>query len=182
MRTIIVVEGNKDKQVIESFFHGEIITTNGSDIPRGTKNYLLQLSLLPETQIIILTDPDGPGIKIRSILNDLLPNAVNVHIQKDKAIKGKKIGVAETSVEDIKLALEKLVPNYQYTVNTDITTNILRKHNLTGSSKSSLLRKKLSEKLSIPESNAKSLCKILNSLAYTEDSLTTLLKEITNEL
>ena len=180
MRTIIVVEGIRDKQIIESFFIGEIVMTNGSDIPRGIREYLVQLDANPENQIVIMTDPDGPGLKIRNTLNVLLPNAKNVHIEKSKATRKNKVGIAETRLEDLKIALRNVSPNLHHNVSKNIATPLLRDLNLTGSNESKALRDKLSLRLEIPLSNSKTLVRILNSLGITEGQLRELVKEVKN--
>ena len=182
MRIVLVVEGIHDKQLLESFFHGEIVTTNGSDIPDTTISYLLQLGTDNNTQVIIMTDPDGPGLKIRNILNDRIPNVQNVHIPKNKAIRGKKVGIAETRIEDLKEALNNILPNYHHNVIKTIDTKTLQTLGLTGKDYSKSLRKLLCERLKLPESNSKTLIKMLNSIKIDKIQLEQIVRELRNGL
>ncbi len=56
--------------------------------------------------VIILTDPDFPGKKIRSIINEKVPGCGNAYIPKDEAIGKRNVGVEYASVETIKNALK----------------------------------------------------------------------------
>lgn len=41
---VLVVEGKMDKDLIESFMDVDIITTNGSEVSRGTIDYIQEIS------------------------------------------------------------------------------------------------------------------------------------------
>ena len=68
---LIVVEGKTDKDLIDSFLDCDIITTNGSDVSRETINFIKEAAT--KRKVIVLTDPDAPGSRIRSIQNDNIP-------------------------------------------------------------------------------------------------------------
>lgn len=100
---IIVVEGITDVSLLSSFVDAELVTTNGSDVPRETIDYLLEAS--KKKDIIVLTDPDYPGKRIRDILDNYIPNLKHAYIPKEKAIKHHKVGVAESDKQTILDAL-----------------------------------------------------------------------------
>ena len=100
---VIVVEGKTDIDKLEKITNAILISTNGSSVPRETIEYVKELS--KERKVIILTDPDYSGLRIRDILNKEIPNAYNAFVPRDKASNGKKLGVAETPVEEIVKAL-----------------------------------------------------------------------------
>ena len=77
---ILVVEGKTDKDLIDSFLNCDIVLTNGSEVSRGTIDYLKEAS--KTRPIIILTDPDTPGKRIRDILNHEIPTAHNAFVPK----------------------------------------------------------------------------------------------------
>ena len=104
---IIVVEGKTDKIFLESFLDVEIVTTNGSEISEDTLKFIEELSKTRD--ILIMTDPDTPGKRIRDIIQQRIKNCKHCYIEKEKAIKGHKVGIAETSKEDILSALKKIV-------------------------------------------------------------------------
>ncbi|PPE05902.1 ribonuclease M5 [Williamsoniiplasma lucivorax] len=116
IKQIIVVEGKTDTQKLKQVFGPDIetIETNGLALNNETLTLINQIN---QTRgIIIFTDPDGPGKKIReSIINAIDGNVLNAFIVKDDIIKNsKKIGLAEASDQAIKKALDQLITiNYQ---------------------------------------------------------------------
>ena len=63
---IIVVEGITDVSFLSQFIDAEFVTTNGSEIPLETIEYLKNSQ--EKRDIFVLTDPDSPGKKIRDTL------------------------------------------------------------------------------------------------------------------
>jgi len=182
MRDILIVEGTSDKHHLESFLMCEIVTTNGSDIPRGTIEYLIELSLNSNNRLIVFTDPDGPGERIRKIINEKIPNVLNAFIDKRHAIKGKKIGIAETDKSYLLEALSTLSPNFNSKISGEITTNVLFTLGLLGSANSKVLRNELTQRLKLGIVNGKTLCNRLNSLGISIVTLKATILEIKNEL
>jgi ribonuclease M5 len=105
---IIVVEGKSDKDLIDSFMVADIVITNGSEVSRGTIEFLQKAA--KKRSIVVLTDPDSPGKRIRDILNQNIPGLLHAYIPKEKCIKRHKVGVAESSKEDVLQALANLIP------------------------------------------------------------------------
>lgn len=106
---IIVVEGKTDIEKLKSIYGNNInvISTNGMGINVDILNQLKELS--KKNKIVIFTDPDGPGLKIREKISDYLDNKCFHAFVDKKNIKGNKIGVAEAGKEDIKKALDNLI-------------------------------------------------------------------------
>ena len=69
---IIVVEGITDVSFLSQFIEAEFVTTNGSEIPFSTIDYLKKAQ--EKRDIFVLTDPDSPGKKIRDTLDQYIPN------------------------------------------------------------------------------------------------------------
>ena len=82
---IIVVEGQTDKALIASFLDAEVVTVNGSAVSRETLEYLQEASETRE--IVVLTDPDSPGKRIRDVIASFVPGVKHAFIPKEKAIK-----------------------------------------------------------------------------------------------
>ena len=98
IKEIIVVEGKSDYTLLKSFLDVEIIITNGSEISKETLELIKKAN---ETKgVIILTDPDYPGMQIRNKINQYTAGCKNAFVEKSKAIKGKKVGIAETFKEN----------------------------------------------------------------------------------
>ena len=106
---IIVVEGTSDEAFISSFLDADIVVTNGSSVPRETIEYLKKAS--EHRDIVVLTDPDSPGKRIRDILDQNIEGLQHAFVLKEHAIKHHKVGVAESSKEDVLMALSHLVPS-----------------------------------------------------------------------
>jgi len=108
---VIIVEGKTDTQKLRKIFGPKIetIETKGLSLDEKTINLIKKVN---EYQgIIIFTDPDGPGKKIRQILNEKLDgDVINAFITKADIKKpAKKIGIAEADDEAIYQALSSVV-------------------------------------------------------------------------
>ena len=107
MKEILVVEGKNDTNVLKSFLDCDTIETNGTHLG---KEILRQIRLAQKTRgVIIFTDPDFPGEKIRSCINAAVPGCKNAFIDKAKAKTSKKVGVEHACKEDILEALTHLM-------------------------------------------------------------------------
>ena len=107
IKELIVVEGKTDLIFLKSFLDADIVITNGSEVSHETLEFIKEVN--KRQGVIILTDPDYPGLRIRNIISEYIGNCKHAYIEKRKAIKGKKVGVAETSKEDIIEALNNIV-------------------------------------------------------------------------
>ena len=176
---VIVVEGKTDIAKLEKITNAILISTNGSSVPRETLDYIKELS--KERKIIILTDPDYPGLRIRNIINQEIPNAYNAFVSRDKASNGKKLGVAETPIEEIVRALENARVFSLEKEEKLYTLSDLYELGLVGQINSSFLREKVYKRYNLGYGNAKTLIKRLSSLGINKDELKEYLKEIINE-
>ena len=171
---ILVVEGKSDVAYLSSFIDAEFVITNGSDIPLGTISYLKKAS--KKKKIIVLTDPDSPGKRIRDVLDEKIENLAHCFIRKEKAIKKHKVGVAECDKDEIFRALDNEFisskDNKEY-----ISMDDMYDLSLTGSVDSKEKREKISNELSLGHNNGKSLYKKLNSLKLTKKDVEKLLNE-----
>ena len=157
---ILVVEGKEDASYLSNYIASEIVVVNGFEIPKTTINYLRN------KRVIVLTDPDEAGQKIRERINVLLPDAANVEIDIKKCNRGNKNGVAECEIDEILTKLKQ----YSVTANepqSDIKMSDLYDLGLLGNQE---LRKSVCEKLNLGECNAKTLYKrlIANNIKLKE--------------
>lgn len=166
---VLVVEGASDKALIESFLVTEIVTTNGSDVPCETIEYLRELS--KTRNIVVLTDPDSPGKRIRDVLNSQIDGLLHAYIPKDKAIKGKKVGVAESDRETILEALSHLCPSAPQDVGSELTYDDLYELGLVGHEDSATKREVVGKILHIGFGNGKTMLKRLRSLGVSKAEL-----------
>lgn len=166
--SVIVVEGKMDKDLIESFMDVDIITTNGSEVSRETINYIREIS--KKREVIILTDPDTPGKRIRDKINSEVPGLMNAFVPKVRCIKNHKVGVAESSKDVILEALSNLIKSEPSSA-SDITMNELYDLGLIGSKGSSEKRKKYEEHYHLGHTNGKTLLYRLQALGLTKKDL-----------
>lgn len=177
MQSIIVVEGTHDESLIKSVFPNQAcIVTNGSEISLQTLNMIKELSL--KNRIIVFTDPDFPGERIRAKIHEVVPNAIDCFLKKKDCISKnhKKVGVEHATKEDIKNLLTPLLESNNKNI-SDITRSDLYLLNLIGNN-SSNLRTLVSDKLNIGNPNGKTFLNRLNMLGITKDELKKIVGEI----
>lgn len=174
-QNVLVVEGKMDKDLLESFLDVDIVTTNGSEVSRETIEFVRELS--KTRTVVVLTDPDAPGKRIRDILNNEIPGLYNAFIPKNKAIKGHKVGVAESDRDTIMEALDNLMLPATNKPESDLTMTDLFELGLIGHVDSSEKRLKLENKFHIDQVNGKTLLKRLKSLGINKKDL----KEAVND-
>ncbi|MDD3206960.1 MAG: ribonuclease M5 [Erysipelotrichia bacterium] len=175
IEAIIVVEGKSDIAFLSSFLEAEFVETNGSDVPESTIDYLKKQST--SKTIIVLTDPDFPGHKIRTELDDKITNLKHVFINKKDAIKNGKVGVAETSknavLEALNFPLEKRADS-----NSELTANDLYNLGLSGLKNSHHIRAKVAERFHLGFVNAKHFLKRARSMNITYQQIQEAINEI----
>ena len=164
---IIVVEGTSDEALISSFLDADIVVTNGSEVPRETIEFLKEAK--KKRDIVVLTDPDCPGKRIRDLLNQEIPGLLHAFVLKEHAIKHHKVGVAESSKADILEALSHVVPSSCSRGN--LTMGDLVDLGLMGLEGSVTKREKLERVLHLGHTNGKTLLKRVNALSLTKDEL-----------
>lgn len=107
IKEIVVVEGKTDTQVLKQLFDVETIETHGLGLDDKTLEYIKEVN---ETRgVIVLTDPDYPGTKIRNMIKEVVPNCKHAFVNRKDAIGEKKLGIAEARKEAIIQALENVV-------------------------------------------------------------------------
>ncbi|AIM16598.1 ribonuclease M5 [Neobacillus sedimentimangrovi] len=105
IQEIIVVEGKDDTTAIKRAVDADTIETNGSAVNQST---IEKIRRAQETRgVIIFTDPDYPGEKIRKTIAENVPGCKHAFLTKAAAMaKGDKgIGVEHASPEAIREAL-----------------------------------------------------------------------------
>jgi len=168
IKEVIVVEGKSDYTFLKSFLDVEIIITNGSEISKETLDLIKKAN--DTTGVIILTDPDYPGIRIRNIISDYIGNCKHAFIEKHKAIKGKKVGIAETKKEDILSALENVV-TFKDIKEGDIQYGDLYELGFIGKKDSKQKREKVANYYHLGWCNGKNFLKRLNMFNIDIDKI-----------
>ena len=106
IQQVIVVEGKSDIARVRQAVDADLIATGG---------YALRSAVIQDIRaayekrgIIILTDPDGPGEKIRSRLSVMFPEALHAFVPKSEASTEDDVGIEDASPESIRKALDKV--------------------------------------------------------------------------
>lgn len=178
MEDIIVVEGLHDViKIKEAYPNANCVITNGSEISIETIKYIKELS--KTHNIIVFTDPDYPGERIRNKIMEFVPNCKHAFIRKKDAhsYNNKKIGVEHATKEII---IECLSDVYNYNPENieNITNKDLFSLGLNGSKDSALIRDKISDYLNIGKPNNKTFLKRLNLIGMTKERLEEILCQI----
>ncbi|MFZ4454505.1 ribonuclease M5 [Salibacterium aidingense] len=108
IKECIVVEGKDDTMAIKRAVKADTIETNGSAIGEAV---LKRISLAQERRgVIIFTDPDVPGERIRRIVSREIPGCKHAFLTKDDAMSEARdnIGVENALPETIQRALRQL--------------------------------------------------------------------------
>ncbi len=168
--SVIVVEGRHDQAKINSIYPNvHIITTQGSALTLETLALLKEINQLHT--IIILTDPDAPGDKIRHAINQYIGETDHVFLRtKDCMNKaGNKVGVEHASSQVIKEALEQVL--HSDVSRETITKKEFNALGLNGTDNAQSKREIVSEHFNIGKCNAKTMYKRLNLFGIPIDAL-----------
>ena len=165
---VIVVEGATDKALLSSFLDSEIVITNGSDVPRETIDYLREAA--KASTVVVLTDPDSPGKRIRDVLDGEIPGLLHAYVPKAKCIKGHKVGIAESSVDAIMEALSHVVPAPKGKEGT-MTYADLFELGLLGGDNAARNREALCLRYHLGSCNGKTLLKRINALNLSKEEI-----------
>lgn len=182
IKEIIVVEGKDDTKRLALAVNADTIETRGSAI---NQEILEQIALAQETRgVIVFTDPDGPGEKIRKIISMYVPGVKHAFITKDQGRHSRSeresLGIEHASVDAIREALDKVV---EERINAEETVSqaFLMQVGLIGSDKARELRESLGEALRIGYTNGKQLKKRLTMFGISETEVTEALEKIRKE-
>ncbi len=165
---VIVVEGKSDRDLIESFMDADIVMTNGSAVSRETINYIKEIKKVRD--VVVLTDPDAPGKRIRDVLDANINGLLHAYVPKEKCIKHHKVGVAESNKDVILEALSHLIPSSNVK-EPQITVSDLYDLGLISGDEAKKKREILNKKLHLGYTNGKSLLKRANALGLTRKDL-----------
>ena len=111
VKQVVIVEGKTDTMKLKKIFGQEnidTIETKGLALNIDTLKFILDVN--KSRGVIIFTDPDGPGVKIRDKINSYLDfKCFNAFINKKSLKTSKKIGIAEADENEIKRALKGVI-------------------------------------------------------------------------
>lgn len=187
---VIIVEGKYDKIRLENIVDAKIMTTGGFDIYGDAAKRKLLQKLAQKHGIIILTDSDRAGYKIRSHIYGFLPkeNVTQLYIpqrdgkesRKDKPSKDGFLGVEGIDNETLAKLFEPFESGKEEKL-PEFTKTDLYEFGLMGCADSAMLRDKLCVALDLPcKMSSNALLGALNAI-YTKNEIIDELRKIKNE-
>lgn len=164
IQEVIVVEGKDDTANLKRFYEVDTYETKGSAIDEDDLERIERLHDL--RGVIVFTDPDYNGERIRKIIMQAIPTVKHAFLQRDEATpksktKGRSLGVEHASFEDLEKALSSVRGYYDDDNQFDITKSDLMRLGLLMGGESRKRREYLGEHLRIGYCNGKQLLKRL---------------------
>lgn len=184
IREAIVVEGRYDKNTLAQIVDAPILETKGFGLFKDPKQLELLRSVAKKRGLIVLTDSDGAGFVIRNHIKSAIPAKYLKHAyipdvagkEKRKAAPGKegKLGVEGMSPEVLLSALKNAGATIEGEStargNDQITKQDFVEFGLSGGPNASERRKRLQNRLHLPEHmSANALLQALNLLLSREE-------------
>ena len=180
---VIIVEGKYDKARLSGIIDALIITTDGFGIFNSKEKQTLIKKLADERGLIVLTDSDAAGFKIRNFLKNIvkennishayIPDIYGKEKRKEAPSKEGKLGVEGVDNSLIEKALIKTCLFTESDVKKSerkITAFDLYEKGLSGGEKSAEKRRQLMISLGLPQRlTGKNLLDVLNTFMTYEE-------------
>ncbi|MCI5527586.1 MAG: DUF4093 domain-containing protein [Oscillospiraceae bacterium] len=183
LRQAVVVEGKYDKIRLSALVDGPILVTNGFRIFKNREQLALLRRLARQDGILILTDSDAAGFKIRNYIKSAVPNGRIYHAyipeilgkeaRKDHPSKEGTLGVEGMDLQILAAALQKSGVLFAEGPKKDPVTRMdFYENSLSGGPDSSQKRLSLLRELNLPHYlSAAALLEAVNALMSREDFL-----------
>ena len=176
------MEGKDDTTAIKRSVEADTIETNGSAISKET---LMKIRHAQDKRgVIVFTDPDYPGRRIRAIIEEQVPGVKHAFLSKEKTIakNGKGLGIEHAKDEDIRMALSNVyTPKSDEETVSEIPLSILIDGQLIGHPHSKVRRTKLGELLKIGYTNGKQLQKRLSIFQISQQQVEEVIAQLNME-
>lgn len=163
IKEVIVVEGKDDRAAVKRACDAEVIITNGLGITRETMGLIRNAQ--KRCGVIILTDPDYPGEKIRKQIEQAVSGCRHAFLAKQAP---GRVGVEYASPQEILHALEKARVSWRES-QVEFTIGDLQDHQLIGQPSSAERRARLGQLLGLGKTNAKQFLNRLNAFQISRE-------------
>lgn len=174
LKEVLVVEGKMDTVAIRRAVSAETIETGGFALTPYTLDKIKAAYI--KRGIIILTDPDGAGERIRKYLTERFPNAGQAFVPKAAATANNDVGVEQASPEAIRIALSK-VRFHEVEPRREFVSRDLFVYGLSGNACAGQRRAIVGAKLGIGYGNAKQFLLRLNNYGVTREEFELVMAE-----
>lgn len=181
IKEVIVVEGRDDITAVKRAIDAELIAVGGFGINRKV------LERIKEAQkrkgVIVLTDPDFAGEKIRNIIRKRVPDAKHAYIAREDGTRAKdgNIGVENASPEVIIRALEEAKITVEEKREEFVISDLVF-FKLSADPNAKVRRELLGKELSIGYGNANQLLSRLNNYGVTKEEFVAAMEKVEKNL
>lgn len=166
IKEVIVVEGRDDVTAVKKAVDAEVIAVGGFGINAKV------IEVIKEAQkrkgVIVLTDPDFAGEKIRGIISKRVKGIKHAYIAREDGTKDGNIGVENATPETILRALEGAKATLEEKRDF-FNINDMIYFKLTGDPTSKERRQLVGKELGIGYGNANQLISKLNNYGISKD-------------
>ncbi|BES66715.1 ribonuclease M5 [Gottschalkiaceae bacterium SANA] len=177
IQEVIVVEGKDDVSAVKKAVACQIISTSGFGYPEDLFDRIRQAQ--KRCGVIILTDPDYAGERIRNEIAKQVPGCKHAFIPREAATHKGNIGVENASVAAIRKALETCRTEREG-VDRYVQTDMIQL-GLCGGKGSKDLRIRVGRLLGLGYGNTLQFMRRLNHFDITDEELKSAIKEATHE-
>jgi len=179
IKEVIVVEGRDDITAVKRAVDAEIIATSGFGINAKIIDRIKEAQ--KRKGVIVLTDPDFAGEKIRSIIAKRVKGVKHAYIAQEDGLKDGDIGVENATPQVILEALERAKVTLEEK-QENFTMDDMFHCKLTGNIDSKKRRIILGKELGIGYGNATQMLGRLNNYGIKEEEFLKAIKQIKEEL
>ncbi len=184
LKQTVIVEGKYDKIRLSSLIDAPILQTDGFAVFKDKEKQKLIRRMAEKNGILILTDSDAAGFKIRSFLSGCVPPELVKHAyipdilgkerRKSEHSKEGKLGVEGMKTEALVAALTKAGVLYEESDAEEerrtITVTDLYEDGFTGGANSRTRKAELLKRLELPERlSTSSMLRVLNTMFTFEE-------------
>ncbi len=166
LKEVLVVEGKMDTAAIKKALVVETIYSGGFSLSPYTLEIIA--AAYEKRGIIILTDPDGAGERIRRYLTERFPDAGQAFIPKIDATANNDVGVEQAQPQAILKALSK-VRHHEFEPEARFSMQDMFDCGLSGAGAAAARRAQLGAELGIGYGNAKQFLQRLNSYGVSRE-------------
>ena len=179
IKEVIVVEGKNDIHAVKRAVDADCLTTGGFGLSPHSLDKIQHA--YAKRGIIILTDPDCAGERIRRFLSERFPEAKHAFVPKEDATAKNDIGIEQASAQAIQMALSKV--RYQdWEPGNEFDLSDLLRFGLNGSHDAGARRALMGAKLGIGYANAKTFLQRLNNYGVTRAEFEQALQDISHSI
>jgi ribonuclease M5 len=179
IKEVIVVEGRDDITAVKRAVDAEVIAVGGFGINKKIIDRIIEAQV--RQGVIVLTDPDFAGEKIRKIISKRVFGIKHAYISKAEGTKNGDIGVENAEPSSIIKALESAKCQVKEK-NSDFNAQDMMFFKLMADSKAKERREILAKELRIGYCNSSQFVSRLNNYGITREEFTRGLEKVNKEI